>query len=669
MRKAIFRDVELIRSLILCVIAGFVLNACDGLSDSSSAETADRTILVYSIGSDISKGAERDLNNMMNNSTSSQINVVVAAGGGVGITHNTSNKIQLDWTQLTYVAKDQSGQLSTSPQGQKNMADTSTFISFVEWAMKTYPAKNYAIVFNDHGSGPVKGFGSDIVFRATQKGNLTVSDIANSLAQVESDTGSRFDLIGFDACLMAGAEVASALSPYADYLVASEDVEIGSWNYVSILQGLSANPTMNGEALGESILNAARQKNAGANGEQNPGLTLSAIDLSKVAAVNQAIDTLGSELVSSLALDPTPPVTPPANSQTPCTTNWSCVALAAHGADKFDLDFVNQGPDVVDLASFAGSLATTNLGQQSPALVSADTVQNLKTALAGAVVDQALGSARTTSSGLTIYVPSSSIRNETAVPTYLTIPLFSKNYQKFVSNYASLGRTVLADATDIRDASPSQDQVNGTLTVTQPLSSTALWLDEMPVAAILSSSTSAAITSIAPASDPTQIVISRTAQEFLMNGEPVSVVPAEPPAPGSIGGSTSIVPVCFRSDADTAASSGYLIVGISGTDVSLLSRAPILTFDTAAAGLEEVDATSEIAPQPYMEVDPETSTTFAKWDWGNCSDVSSQSYKPWGGTGPAFTTTSIPNGTSVMLGFMDITDILRVSRPVPLSWQ
>ncbi|MCR5235609.1 MAG: hypothetical protein K6E34_00220 [Lachnospiraceae bacterium] len=36
-----------------------------------------------------------------------------------------------------------------------------------------------------------------------------------------------FDFIGFDACLMATVETAYMLSPYADYMIASEEFEPG----------------------------------------------------------------------------------------------------------------------------------------------------------------------------------------------------------------------------------------------------------------------------------------------------------------------------------------------------------------------------------------------------------------------------------------------------------
>ena len=36
-----------------------------------------------------------------------------------------------------------------------------------------------------------------------------------------------FDLVGFDACLMASVEVAKIIEPHAKYMIASEEVEPG----------------------------------------------------------------------------------------------------------------------------------------------------------------------------------------------------------------------------------------------------------------------------------------------------------------------------------------------------------------------------------------------------------------------------------------------------------
>ena len=54
-----------------------------------------------------------------------------------------------------------------------------------------------------------------------------------------TDTGSKYELIGFDACLMATIDVADACDEFADYLVASEEFEPGcGWSYDAFMEKL-----------------------------------------------------------------------------------------------------------------------------------------------------------------------------------------------------------------------------------------------------------------------------------------------------------------------------------------------------------------------------------------------------------------------------------------------
>ncbi|PVX85631.1 clostripain-related cysteine peptidase [Paraburkholderia unamae] len=660
MRKGICRKMERMRTMAMCVIAGLVMGGCGDDGDGTSSASAERTVLIYAVGSDLSTNAERDVNDILKNSTSNQVNIVVAAGGGVPIEHDSSDSVQLDWTQLTHLAKGRDGALYRSVLGKENMGDGATFTSFVKWAVKTYPAKNYSIIFDDHGGGPIGGFGSDSVFRTdADQASLSIATIAESMKTIQADTGVTFDMVGFDACLMASAEIANAISPYARYLVASEDLEFGSWDYDNILKAVSKNPAIDGREFGEVVIDAARQNNNGTSGENNPALTLSMIDLTKMGAVVDAIDNLGGELTASLARDPSPPATPPADVATGnlCTTNWSCIAQARHGAEQFDNDFRSVAPDTVDLVSFAQSLVTFNPGHTGPVPATPEAIQRVKAAVADAVIDQATGSERTESSGLTIYVPASTIYSTTAGPAYSSLS-FSASYKAFVAGYTAMAPGVMSDASAFSKGQPLNS--GGVLTIAQPLSS-ALWLDAMPLAAIVDPTGNAA--AIAPATtvnNATQISADRTLRRFVMNGNPVSVVPAEAPSAGS----TYIVPVCYKPVRNATVSGGYLVATVTGDSVSLTSGRPILTYDTSAAGLYQAQPSDQIASRPYSY-----SSTDKRWDWADCSTLDSARYTNWGSTGPTFSASTIANGTSVMLGFMDISDFFYFSAGTPLTWQ
>jgi hypothetical protein len=103
---------------------------------------------------------------------------------------------------------------------------------FVTTALPSESTCYQLLEFWNHGMGPF-GFGQSKGKSADDSASLTLKDMSNVLAAtVEARNGRTFDILGFDACLMMSYEVASELSPYADYLLASEETEPGhGWDY------------------------------------------------------------------------------------------------------------------------------------------------------------------------------------------------------------------------------------------------------------------------------------------------------------------------------------------------------------------------------------------------------------------------------------------------------
>jgi hypothetical protein len=97
----------------------------------------------------------------------------------------------------------------------------------------------------------------------------------------------KFDLIGFDACLMQNVEYANALEPYADYNLASQETEPGSgWFYTAGFGKLAEYPTLSTEEFGKSIISSYDQSQRVRNsGEPDHSCTLSLVDLTLVKPV------------------------------------------------------------------------------------------------------------------------------------------------------------------------------------------------------------------------------------------------------------------------------------------------------------------------------------------------------------------------------------------------
>ena len=181
--------------------------------------------------------------------------------------------------------------------GEVDMGDWQMFRDFGIWAVENYPARHYAYIAWDHGAGwkrpqesPItKGFSNDD--HGSGAGiSISNGDYAAAMAGITAALGGKLDIIGFDACLMGMYEVASASSDYADYLLASEELEPGrGWPYHGFLPGLIANWEMSALELASSVVDAFYN-------EASDDDTLSVIDLNTMDDLDAALSTFADEL-------------------------------------------------------------------------------------------------------------------------------------------------------------------------------------------------------------------------------------------------------------------------------------------------------------------------------------------------------------------------------------
>jgi len=225
--------------------------------------------------------------------------------------------------------------------GEANMGAGKTLEDFVSWSKKMFPARRYALIIWDHGQGwrgvlppteevramaaqsgldplsqPMVGnmrvgfpfrtpIGSpfrSLSYDETNKDKLYNREIQNSLKNILKE--EKLDLLGFDACLMGMIETAYAMRDVAKVFVGSEELEPGSgWQYDDWLDLLINNPKMDGQALGKVLVDSFRKSygTATEDKEPNPTTTLSAVDLSKIGQLADAITALSRSLIEKFS--------------------------------------------------------------------------------------------------------------------------------------------------------------------------------------------------------------------------------------------------------------------------------------------------------------------------------------------------------------------------------
>ncbi|MFC6342966.1 clostripain-related cysteine peptidase [Nocardioides hankookensis] len=298
--------------------------------------------------------------------------------------------------------------------GDVDSADPELLASFIADGIKDHRAGHYALIISDHGAswpgiGPDEGTAPDYDV-------LDLAEITDAVSSGLEEAGvDKLDLLGFDACLMANYEVASAVAPLADRLVASQELEPGhGWDYGS-LQLLADDPDATADDLGEAILDGFSSQ-AEEQGTQDQ-ITLAMIDLTKMDDVDDAV-RIAVGALADLAAD---------------------VAPAVGQSEANTLAFGKNPDETQDKHLSDLGLLATAIGDAAPDV--ADQADAVVDALDEAVLDEVFGVATTGATGLSIYLPP--VR-ELADGAYLDVPT-ADEWAGFLEAYYSAGAAIPAD--------------------------------------------------------------------------------------------------------------------------------------------------------------------------------------------------------------------------------
>jgi hypothetical protein len=360
--------------------------------DEPAADEAEWTLLFYmDADNNLELDQMNDLKEMLAAGSTKDVNVVVLAarhpaGDGRRYTNEPVANLE-NWTsaKLLYVEHNHLKELGD--WGKVDMGNQATLKKFLQTA-KSFPARHYGIVFEDHGNG-WSGCCTD---ESSGDDMLTTEEIAGALKEATAANG-KFELIGFDACLMGNLEVAKAMAPYGRFLVASEETEPGAgWYFTPLLKELAENPKMNGAELGHVIVDTfrdyfAKSPNPSTRREAE-GITLGVIALEQIEPLEKAVNELGADNLASLTKEG--------------RASWLKIARARSTAEEYGKSGEDEeGTGLHDLLHLA-----ENLKRQPPDAQTAKAADAVIQAVKNAVVYSIHGRGRPNANGLSIFFPS-----------------------------------------------------------------------------------------------------------------------------------------------------------------------------------------------------------------------------------------------------------------------
>ena len=218
----------------------------------SNLNSAKKTLFIYMCGSNLETKqglASKNIDEILSANIGGNVNIVIETGGTGTWRHHGIDDSAL---QRYEVKGGKLKLIETLDNG--NMGEAETLSDFLAWGQKNYPCSHSSLILWDHGAGAAKGVCYDENYSYD---SLTLKELKSALEKARLK--NRFDVIGFDACLMASVETAYYMYDYARYMIASEEIEpSGGWNYKTLCEAFSESNDY--VQIGKTVCDAYVQK-------------------------------------------------------------------------------------------------------------------------------------------------------------------------------------------------------------------------------------------------------------------------------------------------------------------------------------------------------------------------------------------------------------------------
>ena len=452
--------------VLLCLTTAF-LAGCGGSSDdSASVTTPSTTVLVYIEGTNLEDGFEPDVSQALNGRTalatknikemlaaasSDKLNVVITTGAANKKNISGPGELVDDWTTVKRFSIENHRLVPQGSLGVKDMGDPQTLTDFIRWGQDKFTADRYVLVFWDHGGGALGDFGgyaAGVVPKPDYfASKMDFSGIRKAISDaVGDDLAKRFEIIGFDACLMGTLEIAEALKDVGRYLAASQDIEPGGgWDYTSLLNFIAANPSADGAAIGKAIAEGYLAKVKKNNSHEADSLTFSTTNLAAIPRVRAALAALSNKLKGLLE----------SGADSSRLSTWQKIAESRSGSPDFFTSNMNvdSTTDAVDLRSLIAGTGGSESAEQA----------ELIDAINGAVVHKLENvKYRQNLGGLNVMFPSIAVWSaDNLLAKYDAFSFLTAEYRALVKSFSAYARSMQ----DLVFGTVAEDSASKTISV------------------------------------------------------------------------------------------------------------------------------------------------------------------------------------------------------------
>lgn len=300
--------------------------------DITFTQPKEWTVIIYmAADNDLANFARKNLMQLASLGSNDRVNILVQLDTTIQRKKKVTLRYYVEHNKLTITNyNDPSSQ-------QMDSGSPHTLIDCCRWAMENFPAKNYMIDLWNHGIGiidierrrmlnsselftfnpqncmveldrtiPFLDFAVQteqepergICFDDTTGNFLTNQDLTLALKTITEDflDGQKINVVTFDACLMAMLEIGNVLQPYVDYMVASQEVELGTgYDYSRVIAPLTQKK-LSPKEFAKHVVSAYHETYSRITHDY----TQSAIELKDLALLEANVSTVASLIITCL---------------------------------------------------------------------------------------------------------------------------------------------------------------------------------------------------------------------------------------------------------------------------------------------------------------------------------------------------------------------------------
>ncbi len=269
----------------------------------------DYTIMLYMCGSDLEAYgrstpgyATKDLKEILSSSSENdEVRFIVETGGVYGDWSLSSSYLEgatfISNTALQRWEVDNGKLKLIETLDTNEMATQESFESFLKWGLEDYSAEKMGVILWNHGGG-INGVCFDD--NSNDGDSLVAHEVNQATANaLEAYDRDKFTWIGYDACLMACADVASANCDYYDYMICSQENEPSSgWAYNKWVPSIYNDSQVKDSVLFKNIVTSYNEQFT-----TRAYSTLSCLDLTKCDAFVDEFENYSKEIVAEFPIE------------------------------------------------------------------------------------------------------------------------------------------------------------------------------------------------------------------------------------------------------------------------------------------------------------------------------------------------------------------------------